>query len=138
MTLQTLYDFKSFSFSNPNNLFRFDQTPFYSGEVSLDTSGFIYIPTACASGIGCHLHVAIHGCNQNQQTIGSTFAEHAGYNEWAENNNVIVVYPQTIKDSKLGNPEGCWDWWGYSGKDYALKSGRQMTFIKNIIDTLRG
>ena len=34
MTLQTLYDFKSFSFSDSNNLFRFDQTSFYSGEVN--------------------------------------------------------------------------------------------------------
>jgi hypothetical protein len=139
VTLQTLYGFESFGSSKSENLFQFDQTPFYSGKVSLDTTGYIYIPTACGSGTGCHLHVAIHGCNQNQQSVGSVFAEHAGYNEWAEKNNVIVVYPQTIKDATLGNPEGCWDWWGYLGKDdYALKSGPQMAFIKKIIDTLRG
>jgi hypothetical protein len=99
----------------------------------------IFIPTACSDyTTPCHLHVAIHGCKQGQEFIGSTFSEHTGYNKWAENNNITVLYPQIAKDVSHGNPDGCWDWWGYLGKDYALKSGVQMAFLKKVIDAVRG
>lgn len=127
------------------NLWEFDQTPFYTAgtlaSISLDKTGYIYVPTACADGSqACHLHFAFHGCLQTQADIGSDFAEHSGYNEWAEASGVIVVYPYTVKSTSmtLYNPNGCWDWWGYAGKDYVLQSGAQMQFVKNIMDTLKG
>lgn len=140
ITLQTLYSFKETTAAISSNIYQFDQTLYYSGEISLDTTGYVYIPTACSDKTTpCHLHVAIHGCNQNQEAVGTVFVEHAGYNEWAEKNNVIVVYPQTSHDASLGNPEGCWDWWGYTDKStYVLRRGPQMAFIKSIVDTLIG
>lgn len=41
------------------------------------------------------------------------FVENAGYNEWADANNIVVLYPQA-RTANLGfaNPQGCWDFWG--------------------------
>jgi hypothetical protein len=36
------------------------------------------------------------------------------------------------------NPEGCWDWWGYSGADYAVRSGVQIQAIAAMIERLEG
>jgi len=44
------------------------------------------------------------------------FARHTGYNEVAELNNIILIYPQAT--AIVDNPLGCWDWWGYTVKFY--------------------
>ncbi len=31
------------------------------------------------------------------------------------------------------NPQGCWDWWGYTGLDYAVKLAPQLMSIRNMI-----
>ena len=41
---------------------------------------------------------------------------HAGYNEVADLNDIIILYPQAI--SSLYNLNGCWDWFGYTGLSY--------------------
>ena len=33
---------------------------------------------------------------------------------------------------------GCWDWWGYSGSDYLVRSGPQMRAVKAMIDRIVG
>jgi hypothetical protein len=49
------------------------------------------------------------------EDIGNDFYTYGGYNEWAESNNIIVVYPQAVKSEFLPmNPSGCFDWWGYT------------------------
>ena len=77
--------------------------------------------------------MSFHGCNQAASTIGSDYYMHAGYNQWAENNRVVVVYPQTVADELKGNPDGCWYWWGYTNKDYAFKTGVQMATVDNML-----
>ncbi|HEY6898981.1 MAG TPA: hypothetical protein VI279_17105, partial [Rhodocyclaceae bacterium] len=37
----------------------------------------------------------VHGCKQSFDNIGETFVRHAGYNEWADTNRIIILYPQT-------------------------------------------
>lgn len=59
--------------------------------------------------VGCKLHVAFHGCEQTLADIGSDFVVSAGYNSWAEANNIIILYPQAADN--LLNPKGCWDWY---------------------------
>ena len=92
----------------------------------------------------CSLHLAFHGCKQSYQVV-QDFPAHAGYNGWAEANNLIIVYPQT--QSNALNPQGlinvlhvaqqarltsgCWDWWGYNNvNNYDTKAGDQMKAIK--------
>jgi hypothetical protein len=100
--------------------------------LSLYDTAFVYVATACqASTAGCGLHVAFHGCEQTIPDIGMAFVNHAGLNEVAEANRMIVLYPQAIKSPVFPyNPKGCFDWWGYTGVDYATKGGAQMAMVE--------
>ena len=96
-------------------------------------SGFAYVPRACVDNTGeCRLHLALHGCRQGNEFIEDRFARMAGLNEWAESNRIIVLYPQVSKS--LMNPQGCWDWWGYTGADYDQRSGKQIAGIAALIE----
>ena len=118
-------------------LVRFDQTPYGRGDASMDASGFVYIPHSCEKE-RCRIHVAFHGCRQGASEIGEEFVRNAGYNQWADANRLIVLYPQAIKRfSPLAwNPRGCWDWWGYTGADYHTQAGAQIRAVKAMIDRL--
>jgi len=126
----------------------FDQTEFAADIDALSMShvGHLYVPKACAAGAVCRLHVAFHGCEQYEGAVGDAFFAHAGYNRWAEANDIIVLYPQTApKTTTLfglelpwPNPLGCWDWWGYTGGDYAGKTGGQIAAVQAMIDRLSG
>jgi poly(3-hydroxybutyrate) depolymerase len=72
----------------------------------------------------------------SRQFTGSTFVEHAGYNQVAEVNDIIVLYPQT--HSNRLNPNGCFDWWGYTSPAYASKMGPQMAAVKAMVDRVTG
>ena len=61
---------------------------------SLNTIGFIYVPTGCQRGVKCRLHVNFHGCLQTTELITDVYPTFNGLNEWAESNNIIVLYPQ--------------------------------------------
>lgn len=101
---------------------------------SMASHGVAYVPKKCRQGFECSLHVALHGCRQTEDEIGDYFFRHTGINEYAESNNLVVIYPRTIKTPDLVNPNGCWDWWGYASADYALKSGPQMRAVKEAVD----
>ena len=84
--------------------------------------------------------MAFHGCKQGGETdppFGNIYAKYAGYNEWAKLNAIVVLYPQ-IQDTTFGpvNPEGCWDWWGYTDANYANQSGRQIRAVAQMINIL--
>jgi hypothetical protein len=34
------------------------------------------------------------------------------------------------------NPQGCWDWWGYTGDQYATKNGPQLKAVDALISHL--
>lgn len=96
--------------------------------------------------------------------VGNKYALHAGYNEWAEANGIVVLYPYWKRSQAApSNPEGCADWWGYSGsvreqrrppgarrsvarsllphappQDYALKSGKQQTIVHAMVQHVMG
>jgi poly(3-hydroxybutyrate) depolymerase len=106
--------------------------------ISMDSTGWVFVPKNCAAGQACRLVVALHGCSQNQETVGTAFVHDSGINEWADTNNIIVLYPQTIDADVPYNPYGCWDWWGYTNSHYALKSGPQMTAIMAEVNKLAG
>ena len=72
-----------------------------------------------------------HGCEQTLEDIGLEFVKFSGYIELADTNNLKILYPQSIKS--IVNPKGCFDWWGYSGSNYASNLGIQPKTIINII-----
>lgn len=125
-----------------NRLQHFDQTEFTAPEKarSMAGRGLVYIPTAAMNGDPCGIHVALHGCDQDETFLGSSFATHAGYNEWAEANDLIVLYPQAIKtiNFQVFNPKASWDWWGYADAAYHTREGQQMRAIVNMVHRLSG
>lgn len=115
---------------------RFDQNEFGAQTALLASEGFAFIPKTCLAGTKCHLHVALHGCQQNEEYAQTQFVENAGLNEWAVDNNIVVLYPQTRKTTQ--NTNACWDWFGYTGPEYATKSGLQIQFLKKLINQVSG
>jgi poly(3-hydroxybutyrate) depolymerase len=102
--------------------------------MSLDQTGYAYVPTSCSAGAFCKLVVFFHGCQQGYSTIGNVLVQNNGLNGWAESNNIVVLYPQaTTSDFLPSNPEGCWDWWGYTNANYAIQSGPQIQTIMNMV-----
>ena len=117
---------------------RFDQRR-YDTAGSLALNGYLYLPAACAHGAPCRLHVALHGCRQGADFVGEAFVRDAGYNGWAEANRIVVLYPQ-VAASWLApvNPQGCWDWWGYTGPDYATRNAVQVRALRAMLAALSG
>jgi poly(3-hydroxybutyrate) depolymerase len=118
----------------------FDQTEFFepSRPAGLSGVGYIYIPDACQTEL-CRLHVAFHGCRQNADAQGGDrihddFLRHAGYNRWAGANRIVVLYPQATEAA--GNPQACWDFWGYSGEGWRTREGIQMRAARSMIERL--
>ncbi|GAA0853257.1 extracellular catalytic domain type 2 short-chain-length polyhydroxyalkanoate depolymerase [Aliiglaciecola litoralis] len=101
---------------------------------SLADLGYAYVPAQCADKEQCEVHVSFHGCNQNAEAVGQQFVQHNGLNQWADTNNLVVLYPQTKSSMMMPlNPQGCWDWWGYTGEDYATADGEQIRAVKNML-----
>lgn len=123
-------------------LLTFDQSLYTQGAAGMDDQAFVYVPAACAAGATCRLHIALHGCKQGREVIGEDYARLTGYNRWAEANNIVVLYPQALKISSpwynwfAGNPNGCWDWWGYSGSDYLSQTSPQPSAIARMAGAL--
>jgi len=140
--LKVLYgpDLKPRGTADQANLKNFNQSAYGAdASISLNTQGFIYVPTACAKGDLCALHIHFHGCKQSISDIGDAYPVHGGINEWAESNNIIVLYPQAVHSQfEPSNPQGCFDWWGYNGGDYAFKTGAQMKVVHAMVDALTG
>jgi len=122
-------------------LTRFDQNAYAIGgsAAALDMSGagFAYVPKSCAAGSACRLLVALHGCAQGYDTVGTAFVDRANLDQYADTNDMIVLYPQAT--SGASNPYGCWDWWGYLGAtNYPIHGGAQIETIMNMVGALGG
>lgn len=128
------------------NLLPFDQHEFVAGrpdDAGLSSSGFVYIPAVCRTE-RCGIHIVFHGCEQSAEQIGQRFINGVGYNRWADRYRLIVVYPQTAvrRGFAVGswrwiyNPKACWDWWGYTGSDYATRKAPQLEAVRKMVDRL--
>jgi poly(3-hydroxybutyrate) depolymerase len=125
-------------------LMTFDQTEFgASPNVSMSSTGNVFVPRSCMEGRKCGFVLALHGCLQQSALIGNHWVTEAGINEWADTNGLVVLYPDTIATSAPAptNPNACFDWWGYSNQtdpDYALKSGLQMSVLYAMVQRVTG
>jgi poly(3-hydroxybutyrate) depolymerase len=120
----------------------FDQNEFAPGgnaaAISMDQTGYAFVPVECANGEQCGVILALHGCLQYHGAVGSAFIDDAGINQWADTNHIVVLYPQTIPTGD-SNPQGCWDWWGYlNDSDYAQKTGPQMQALYAMVRRVAG
>ncbi|QDQ28374.1 poly(3-hydroxybutyrate) depolymerase [Chitinimonas arctica] len=118
-------------------LLAFDQSRFDpQGKATLGPIGYAYVPNACTTK-QCRVHVVFHGCHQGERRMGDRYARTTGYNELADTNNLIVLYPQ-VADS-VRNPKGCWDFWGYTSQDdprypdfYSRKAPQQAAVMQMV------
>ena len=120
---------------------------------SMNEFGFAYIPEACSDEDPCRVHVVFHGCkqvyNRNPDAydvnpddastpFGLQYVKYGGYNEWADTNRLIILYPQAQKVA-FSNPRGCYDWWGYlpgTGDIYATRQGPQMKAVYAMLERI--
>lgn len=144
-------------------IIRFDQTEFFDGEAraSMSPYGYAYVPRAVEEGKRQgKVHIALHGCKQgyayvnfvngqadleNSVPYGNRYFTTTGYNEIADANDIIVLYPQAQgrDDGHTQNPDGCWDWWGYTSQsakkpDYYSKNAIQIQAIYRMLQRLGG
>jgi len=144
------------------SLLRFDQAEFFanSPSASMARFGYVYVPQAVEEGAPARVHVALHGCKQgysyvnyvlgqadvaNQPPYGNRYMTTTGYLSMADSNNLIVLFPQAqgSDDNAAQNPEGCWDWWGYSSldpnfPDYYSRNALQIRAIHSMLARLGG
>ncbi len=124
----------------------FDQRPFVGGQAvdaGLADEAYVYVPRACRQ-TSCRVHVVFHGCRQSAAQVGRRFVDGAGYKRWADSNRLLILYPQTTprygpawgSTTWISNPFACWDWWGYSGPDYATRDGRQIKAVRTMLERL--
>ncbi|MGE0054254.1 MAG: PHB depolymerase family esterase [Hyphomicrobium sp.] len=114
----------------------FDQRP-YTKDLNPDgmaDTGVVYIPESCRTQPGCRIHIAYHGCAQNREKVGDAFVKETGFARWADTNRLIVLYPQT--QTTPFNPQGCWDWWGYTGSAYLTRKAPQIIAVYRMIEAL--
>ncbi len=118
----------------------------------LADKGFIFIPEKCIEDAkSCkRLHIVFHGCEQGYDfpskikaiysNFWTPFVENVGFNEWADANDIVVLYPQaqTLAIPFLTNPNGCWDFWSYGfiNPNYHTKDGRQILAVWKMVELL--
>eukprot|EP01013_Petalomonas_cantuscygni_P031985 TRINITY_DN58379_c0_g1_i1.p1 TRINITY_DN58379_c0_g1~~TRINITY_DN58379_c0_g1_i1.p1 ORF type:complete len:415 (+),score=54.71 TRINITY_DN58379_c0_g1_i1:88-1332(+) len=125
--------------------------------ISLHEATYVYVPPQCdlhtnrsgaartraahesgdtrfGTGVLCSVHIAYHGCEQTVGQIGLEFILQAGYLRWADANGIIVIFPQAVISNDFPyNPKGCFDWWGYTGSQYASQDGLQLWTVDNVL-----
>lgn len=115
----------------------FDQQEFTAKleDHGMADSGAVYVPSACQpADAKCAVHVAFHGCRQNRAAVGEAFVKDSGYARWADTNKLVVLFPEVTQGAI--NPKGCWDWWGYTGRDYLNKKAPQIRAVRSMLDRL--
>ena len=126
----------------PAGLVEFDQRPYAAaaGSAGLADRGWLFVPEDCQAGeeTRCRLHVVFHGCKQGGSFIGDAFIRRSGFLEVAEANRIVLLFPQVQPSFQPLNPNGCWDWWGYEGEDYATRSAPQMKAVRAMVGDLLG
>jgi len=129
------------NFTADGELLTFDQEEFFVFDplaASMARSGLVYVPKGCKDKTKrCRVHIAFHGCMANEFIMGDGFATKSQYNEVAELNDIIVIYPQTA--STLVSPAACWDWFGYTGlTTFATRLGNQPYAVRKMLNRVMG
>ncbi len=65
------------------------------------------------------------------------FAQLAGYAEYAnDQNRLMVLFPQTWIgiEHYPANPKGCWDWYGWTDRQYLNKQGQEPSWLMKLTE----
>lgn len=106
-------------------------------EVGMNVRAFAYIPASCRDQpASCAIHVMYHGCSSSIDTaVGDRLYRYWGGNSWAESNQLIMLYPQTIG----------WNCWAWTGTQAGIpdplhdtREGIQINVVNRMASALRG
>ncbi|MEO1205047.1 MAG: PHB depolymerase family esterase [Pseudomonadota bacterium] len=121
----------------------FDQTA-YTLDLKthgMANEGMMYVPETCRDPAArqtgadrCRVHIAYHGCAQNLTAVGETFVRDTGFARWADTNRLVILYPQT--QASALNPQGCWDWWGFTSQAYQTRDAPQIIAVHRMLEAL--
>ena len=96
-------------------------------DASMADTAYAYVPSGCAKDASaCRIHVVYHGCLSYYGAVQDAIYVHTGYNNWAEANDILVLYPQTVAKPFV-NGQGCWDWYGFLNDDFDTRDGVQVS-----------
>eukprot|EP00931_Biecheleriopsis_adriatica_P025019 TRINITY_DN15467_c0_g1_i1.p1 TRINITY_DN15467_c0_g1~~TRINITY_DN15467_c0_g1_i1.p1 ORF type:complete len:391 (+),score=52.51 TRINITY_DN15467_c0_g1_i1:61-1173(+) len=98
--------------------------------------GFAYVPTSCEADVGrCRVHVNYHGCINKKMYRRRLWATSIDINEYAEANDIIVLYPQA--SGTVSSGVGCWNW-GFAEDDpqFDTRESVQLRTVMNLIEDL--
>jgi len=111
----------------------FDQGEFLEDLSShgMADAGAVYISPECREADGCRVHIAFHGCGQNTAAVGDAFIRESGLLAWADTNRLIVLFPQVSRTPS--NPQACWDWWGYTGRQFLTREAPQIVAVRRML-----
>lgn len=151
---------------DPSSFIRFNQSEFASADdtsnagrsgLDLIRGGFAYIPQNCRRkdqkspddghlrAAKCKVHVFAHGCGMaayagpTPYAFNDTYARRAGFNEVAEANNIVMVYPQLHYGDTAtcaSEADDCWDQGGSTGDSYSDKAGAQTKAVMAMVQKL--
>lgn len=78
---------------------------------------------------------------RKSQMGAKIFAQTSGYGEYAESdkNRLMIYFPQTriTTENYPANPKGCWDWYGWTGSEYATNKGVEAQWLIKQIQIIR-
>lgn len=120
-------------------------------EMGMSDTAYLYVPARCGSGPAatnesrraCRIHVMYHGCDSSAditwpfplRPIATSIVDHAGFNEHAEANDIVVLYPQA-------HSTDCWNWDGEFPrpltKDYDTRVSVQINVVNRMVDDIAG
>ena len=143
-------------------LVRFDQTEFFGSEsrASMSEFGYAYVPRAVEEGASARVHIALHGCKQGYNYVNYVNGRRRHRQPAALRQSVLHDHrlqrarrhQQHRRRLSTGpgsdgngtqNPDGCWDWWGYTSPDpqrpdYYSREAIQIKAIHGMLERLGG
>ena len=134
----------------PQNLRTINQSQFWPSDaktreaIGMDYTAYTYVPSGCLSNssASCRIHVVYPGCYCSVATsppgrpsTGLDIIQYGGFNDWAESNRIIVLYPQHAVIA-------CWQGCGRSLPSnpnydlYDTRLSRQLSVVNRMVDWL--
>eukprot|EP01052_Picozoa_sp_SAG31_P047214 SAG31_NODE_9350_length_1291_cov_1.290268_2_plen_315_part_01 len=119
-------------------------------QMAMSDFAYAYVPGRCGNNSAgmtresrqsCQVHVMYHGCDSSAdivwpipvRSIGMSIVEHAGFNEHAEANDIVVLYPQA-------HMTDCWDWDGEFPapltQGYDTRKSTQIGVVNRMVDDI--
>ena len=99
----------------------------------------VYVPTSCAREKvdDCKVHVSYHGCTPRPLSSSMSgwyqrllWLRNIQINEYAEANDIVVMYPQAAGSDDVG--EGCFNWASYEDGAHPRRTPHSVSVVYSL------